>query len=306
MDIGIVLGIIGIFITILVAIFGVKYFAKPEITFYIESLTNLFDSYVKNLNDLKILYKDNNISQNLYFCKFFVMNSGYKDITPSMIEKKVKIKIPESTTWLEVNIVDQSEGLKVSQRLEDSHSLEVDFGLFRAKEFIQFEALLNSNEIIKSREKLGKDFFKHEYRIADAKKTKYRLLDPKLFKISSTVIVLTILLGISISFGFLDSAKRVSMEYYFKTKQGEYIQVEIIPIDKDLLKVRGISHPFEEDFKARYFFIENDVRTSIKHKSTSRNAILIIFVVAYVLSTIGASYSYYKQKNLLKCLGYSV
>lgn len=90
---------IGIVITFIFGIWGIVVVVRRrypgEITYVKESYIGLFDSIVKNLPELSVLYNDKPVGQGLVLVKGAILNTGSKDITESMIEKKISLTLPD-------------------------------------------------------------------------------------------------------------------------------------------------------------------------------------------------------------------
>jgi hypothetical protein len=111
-----------------------------QITFIKEDSLGLFDSIVKNLPELAVLYRDNPVSQGLVLLKGFLLNTGAKDITEPMVEEPLSIKLPEGFQWLTGRVVSASSKVQAKVNVKPSE-LTLQTGLFRCNEHIRFEAL---------------------------------------------------------------------------------------------------------------------------------------------------------------------
>lgn len=112
-----------------------------QITYFEESCIGLFDSIVRNLPDLKVLYKSDPVSENIVLLKGYFFNTGSKDITTEMVEKPVTLKLPERFKWLDGKVVSPQDSLKVSLQIKDDITAKINFGLFRVNEYAKFELL---------------------------------------------------------------------------------------------------------------------------------------------------------------------
>ena len=170
MDIGLLFTIVGTLFTLLFGIFAVYTFYvrkyPGEVSCFYEEYINLHNSIIKNINHLKVLYKNETINENMYLIKGVVLNSGNKDLTASDIEKSLKLSLPENGKWLDSKVINKSTDL-VANLSEDGNKLEFDLGLFRKGEYVYFEALAESETIDTPHKNL-----KFEHRIADTDRIK--------------------------------------------------------------------------------------------------------------------------------------
>jgi hypothetical protein len=118
---------------------AVRYRSQGRIVFIQESCLGLFESIIKNLPDLKILYKEKPISENLALLKGFLLNMGHRDISPGMVEEKFSIILPSGFRWLEAKIISAPSKVATIEVLDDA--LVFDFGLLKHYQYISFEAL---------------------------------------------------------------------------------------------------------------------------------------------------------------------
>ncbi|MCX5643112.1 MAG: hypothetical protein NTZ17_00255 [Phycisphaerae bacterium] len=142
------LTVVGILATVVFGVFGIWGFVivirrryPGQLTYVKESYLGLFDSIVKNLPELAVLYNNLPVGQGLVLVKGAILNTGNKDITDSMVEQKLALALPSDFHWLTAKIVGNSENVKASLAIQDN-SLVVSTGLFRRNEFIRFQAIV--------------------------------------------------------------------------------------------------------------------------------------------------------------------
>jgi len=138
------LAIIGVGLTLILGILtiwlGIRRKYPAKITFFKEGCIGLFDSIVRNLPELSVLYKNSPISENIVLLKGFFLNNGSKDITEDMVKGKLTIVLPQGYRWLQGKVVSSSPEVRASITPNDT-DLVFDLGLFRCNEFIKFETL---------------------------------------------------------------------------------------------------------------------------------------------------------------------
>jgi len=135
----------GIFATILFGIWGIyialKYRSSVQISFILNKSIALFDTIVKNIAELAVLYKGAPVTQNLILIEGALVNTGTKDILPTMIEKPICLNLPEDYKWLTAKIISTSNNIEANIKVKDT-LLTIDSGLFKLNEYIRFQALL--------------------------------------------------------------------------------------------------------------------------------------------------------------------
>src|SRR5205085_6381415 len=134
MDKSTILAIAGTVATIVLGTWSIYLALKRRypgrITLLKETSIGLFDSIVRNLPELAILYKGEPVSQSLVLLKGIFHNTGSIDITESMVEEKLTIHLPEGFKWLTGKVVSTSADVKANLTLLSPHSLIFDLGLF--------------------------------------------------------------------------------------------------------------------------------------------------------------------------------
>ncbi len=129
--VGIILTIIGIFLT-----FKSKYSGK--ITFVNEQMIELFDAVGNSLDGLAVTYNGKSIEDNLVLLNGAFINTGKTDIAPEMVEQPITLKLPDGYKWLTGKLVDSN--ITASLEIKDNN-IEISTGLFRCDECIRFQAL---------------------------------------------------------------------------------------------------------------------------------------------------------------------
>ena len=152
MDTSLLLTIIGLVATFVFGFLSINLFKKKRypgrITFLKQSSIRLFNSIVKNFNEIAILFENKPIKDNLIYIKGCFINDGEIDIEGEKIERPINISIPENYNWINCKITGTSPDLKCSYEIKDSKNLQFDFGLFRKNEFYQIEAIIEATKDI--------------------------------------------------------------------------------------------------------------------------------------------------------------
>lgn len=180
MEITTILAVAGILVSLLFGAWGVYLALKRrypgQITFLQETSIALFDEIVKNLPELKVLYKDQLVGEGLVLLKGALLNTGSKDITPEMVAENITMSVPECYKWITAKLVAHSPKMQCSIDVKPQ-ALIFNTGLLRCNEYLRFEALAEvpikkkdeHNHNQDAGERLKK-IIKFNHRIADTQK----------------------------------------------------------------------------------------------------------------------------------------
>lgn len=306
---------IGIVITFIFGIWGIVVVVRRrypgEITYVKESYIGLFDSIVKNLPELSVLYNDKPVGQGLVLVKGAILNTGSKDITESMIEKKISLTLPDEFRWLTAKIVSCSQNVHAKIKIE-GQNLSFLTGLFRCNEFIRFQAIAevpihpSKNERI---ERCLEKAITINHRIADTKKVVSLNLPNKLYKkniaISSfkPVLLVTIVIIILSIIGFYTS----ELETHFIISDANSIQHEVVVKPKldGNITLKGVKDNFSKIIPADEFFKQGNFTIKIARSYDFKTiGILISFCLSFFWLSCFINYREQKKgEKLRKLLG---
>jgi len=167
----------GIIVTILLGVWGIyvtiKYRHSVRVSFVLRKSIALFDTIVKNITDLSVLYKGSPVTQNLILIEGALANTGNKDILPTMIERPICLNLPKDYKWLTAKIISTSNNVEADLNISDP-TLTVNSGLFKINEHIHFQALLqvpHEINVVNIENKMDK-IINISHRIADMSKIK--------------------------------------------------------------------------------------------------------------------------------------
>src|SRR5690606_41800255 len=120
MDTSLLLTIIGLVATFVFGFLSINLFKKKRypgrITFLKQSSISLFNSIVKNFNEIAILFENKPIKDNLIYIKGYFINDGEIDIEGEKIERPINISIPENYNWINCKITGTSPDLRSEER----------------------------------------------------------------------------------------------------------------------------------------------------------------------------------------------
>lgn len=297
MDVSTSLGFIGILASIIFGIWGIYYTIKQrypgQITFIKEQTIALFDTIVKNLPELSVLYKGAAVSPNIVLIRGALVNSGKKDISPTMVEKPITISLPEKYKWITAKVISTSENVQSDITLRDERTLEVNNSLFRCKEYICFQALAevpsdeknHQKDDMPIKEELG-DSLSFSHRIEDTREIEKielkeegnitkRLKRYILYSIVGAIVFIVFLIVILIR------GVPGQFVYSIKTDKNEIIKATVKPLQDNTVRVTGIDNPYNIIMPVNEFFANCKETPQIKTDKWFAVAFIIMF--GYVL-----------------------
>ncbi|MEA3476379.1 MAG: hypothetical protein U9R23_08085 [Candidatus Cloacimonadota bacterium] len=143
-----ILAAVGVIITIIIGIIGVKYTLKQknktQLTFLKHSCISLFKAIVKNLDDIEIKYQGNIIGENLILLKGTIFNNGNADIDKAIVHKPLTLTLPDNYSWINYKVIDSSDGLVVNVKKVEN-SLQFNWDLLKEREFFSIDCLIEFN-----------------------------------------------------------------------------------------------------------------------------------------------------------------
>jgi len=217
-DLNILLGILGLILTIGFGILGIYYVKRkkyPGSISYIEDYsTGLFNSLIKNFSEISITYDGQNISQQIAFVKGYLLNDGIIDISNQMTEQPITVHLPENFKWLRAKIIDKSNENLSSLKIINHRTIQFNLELFRIDEYLAFEALAEVPETDdkKSAGQILSRNITFNHRIANTTKINRRKIDLSFSKSRKKLLSssLTILMAIGIFLTMVYSNKFIS------------------------------------------------------------------------------------------------
>lgn len=287
---------------ILTAIFGfwtiILYLKKKypcKIIFVAQNIIGLYDSLVKNLPELTVLYNGKNVEENLFLLRGAFLNNGKKDITEAMVEKELTLHLPKRYKILTAKVTSEESGISVSSEIVDHQKIRFKLGLFRVEEFFKIEILIEDLSTIKSvRDSVLEaeiNIFRNIYfthRIADTRKVELmpiddKVLNPSEFNISDKgILLLTIILSIGFISYVLNLPIRPTLSYY-KEYENRKVNVLFTPNFDNTVTLTGVillpqPHPaFKQVLNMEEYkkFIGKCEITVVKEIDQPRNKIFI-------------------------------
>lgn len=288
-----ILAILGLAFTVFLGVPGVYVLVRNRypgrITFVLDSSIGLFDSVVKNRRNLDVLYRGEQVEENLVLLRGYIINSGSCDITKDMTGSPLTIHLPEGYKWLseEVEVIDKSQGVVATLKIvgESANSLEIGCDLLKKNEFIKFESLVEAQPRENSEQHLDDVgtivgySLEFTHRIANTGRVKGQDRDSAiesrhdLRRVVSVLAVTTLMLGLMfnpIVFPFLSQITEPNkINYLIETEDKGFVEVEVSPRKNGMIQLDGVDNEFELRLSEQEFLEENRKWQQIVSNNTS-------------------------------------
>lgn len=315
MELGLLLGILGIVVSIGFGVWGVyitvKHRYPGKVIFVKEHSIGLFDAIVKNLPKVEVKYKGDPVSQNLVLIKGALLNNGTIDISPRSVERPITLKLPTDFKWLEASIVGSSKDVDASVKINSVEELLVETGLFRRGEYIRFQALVevpinkeqNSTDHRELAEMLEESLM-FEHRIPNTRKittTRVVMQDSK--KVKRNILILLaagILLSATFATALFFQERPAELVYSYSKNGTLPILVSIRPMINGVLEIEGVEEEFSSHLKPDEFFTKIALSPVIVEEEDFVYIMIIIPLVYLLMPILLALFIYVGyRKNML-------
>jgi len=144
--------IIGIAVTIIV---GARYFRKPALDYYQIESGSIFSKNINEISNIKILYNDIEVNNDIILLKTLISNTGNTDIDKNIIFKPLCIEFKPPIELLNVTIEKNND---ISMKVE-GNKIEISWDLLKQKDFFILKIVLklcNNDKVILSNDLLNK------------------------------------------------------------------------------------------------------------------------------------------------------
>ena len=180
MDTNTVVTTAGIAITVLLGVgaicLTIHYSRKVGIAYVEDTCLALIDDITQGIGDLEIRFRNSPVSQNIVLLKGFIVNSGKRDISKDMVEKPLRLVLPEGFDWIDCQVTDRVKDLEITVAEVTTDRIEFAFGLLKTHEYFRFDALATvpphengvSSAPTKPPNMRLREVLQFDYRIADA------------------------------------------------------------------------------------------------------------------------------------------
>ena len=139
---------VGIIVTVFSIIVTLLTLSNKKIRYWQVETESIFSNKIKDVKDLKIFYKNEELSDNVIILKTVIENNGKKDIDKSIVYAPMKISFKESIKLLDVELLDSPDGIFVSK---EENSIICNWNLLKKNEYFILKILIKiEDEEIKS------------------------------------------------------------------------------------------------------------------------------------------------------------
>lgn len=310
-DLSQLFGYLGIFATILFGIWGIyiaiKYRKIVQISFVLRKSIALFDTIVKNIPELSVLYNGSPISQNLLLIEGALVNTGTKDILPTMIEKPICLNLPEDYKWITAKIISTHNNVDAAITLSDP-TLTINSGLLKINEYIIFQALLQAphdDNIAKIENNIHK-IIKYSHRIADMPNIKnISLININIKQMVWVIIMLSLLTLFTGYLGYNIYTEKPIMQtvYSYEKPNKERVRVIIGKVNDKHFTIKGIDLPFSQTLPGEEFIKKGKEIGETPTDILFKKIILGIFVISTFVFLILLAITlleFKRNKNIFK------
>lgn len=306
LSISAIFGFIGIYLTV-----KSKYSGK--ITFVNEQTIELFDAIGNSLDKLSVTYNGSAVNENLILLNGAFINSGKSDITSSMVEQPITIRLPDGYKWLTGKVIKSNAKANLIQ--ENENTMSISTGLFRCGEYVRFHALAQLPEADEddSSSKRFKRALSFNHRIVNTKNIEETVTQPQktsrknfILKGFFYLVILLMLLG-TISLVLFEGLPKI-MLYSYSISDSRVEQVKITRKRNDFVKVESKESEFEVEEPFSEFISKTTGNPTLGESEDSFKTYILFFLLSsYALLVLGAfsshSFTFYRNRRILKILG---
>lgn len=272
MDTSDIIGIIGVIATIVFGFLSFDLFKRKKypgkVTYVKLSLIDLLNNVANNFSEIKLLHDDSPIKKNIIYIKGALLNNGDIDINSQLTEKDISVHLPENCKWLDIKATEHSEGLTTNIETEHNEVATFKFDLFRKREYVQFEGLIEaSNGDIRAETIENELTFKHRIENTSKIETKKLLSEKEIKKKKKKAILYSIVLFFLIVIISLTMILNVfgtrEEKVYFTKNKASVEELYKVSIKNDLIELNPIIGD-GEDFSISVNEFNNDYSASSK------------------------------------------
>ncbi|WP_343321561.1 hypothetical protein [Sphingobacterium multivorum] len=289
-----ILAIVGIALSGLLGYLGIKYTFrfrnKTEIIFLKNASISLFETIVKNIDDIEIKYLGRKVDENLVLFKGTFFNLGNVDIEKSIIHKPLELVLPENYNWVMCKIIDSSNGLEISCNLIDN-KVVFQWDLLKDGEYFTFDCLVeqkfeNDNLQLHDIKKEIFNDFKVNHRITNLKDIKKESTFPKPINLVSLFFMSVVLFFVVCLFSYYSFGQLLFPKFELLTEVNLHQKntfVKFIAENENIVKLLDI----DNNIVAKY---PREQLSSIKGNSTRIYKAEISYWQLYIFGFISLAY----------------
>lgn len=236
-----------------------KFKYPGRITCYVDKRTPLLHTIVDSFEDVSIYYKSNPINHQLIIFRFFLVNTGKKDISSEMIRVPITLDFEKDVLILDAKVTPDNPNIKIERDIIINKQLLISFDSLLVSESIKIELLVEDRSFGKTLGKKDNSIssadFKFNHRILGTSKIKTEPI-PELeeFKSKNKYVKNYLTAGITIilliaSFFIPVSEKpsnQSSLSLLYKTEINDTLKswIELKPFDDNSILIENESFNF--------------------------------------------------------------
>jgi len=252
------LAIIGLPLAVMSIVFALKYRNRSQLTYVDQGCLPLFESIVKTIEGIEILYKKKAIDPSLYFLTGSFANTGNLDIDRSTIYDPLSIDLLPAYKWLEARITKSPSGVNVNYKIRSDSTLEFKWDLLKTNEAFSFNALIKAP---KGRMKSAEKLISFSHRITNLQGIRVESLSDlsrqSKNKIMSNRLAFTMIAAGLAGLLFLTLVPTKQVNYLLEDSSGKTFQASVEPRRNNLLRIetkhdRSSTEIKLEDFPSEY------------------------------------------------------
>lgn len=297
-----IFGVVGVYLTI-----RSRYPGK--ITFINEQTIELFDAIGNSINDLTVTYGGQQVNENLVLLNGAFINSGKTDITQSMVEQPITLKLPDGYKWLTGSVV--KSNVVAELRKIDDETISISTGLFRCGEYVKFHALaqLPDNADGDSNSQKFKKSIKFEHRITNTR----NINETEVQSISSSkknlkrrglpfLLLFIMVAGMAVSIIYKGIPKTMVYPYLVSENLTEKVRVKTT--SEETVEISSIESEFETEEKFTDFVTKINGSPSLDRSTGYISFFIMIgFQLLFVGGMLGfIVFDYTRNRRLLRII----
>jgi hypothetical protein len=272
---------------------------NPKLKYYQVEPGSIFSKNIKDISNIKILYNNNEITDEVILIKILISNDGLTDIDKNIVFEPLSILFKDPIELLEISAEDCPGNISIKQ---DGNAIFCEWDLLKRKEYFVIKAILKYNKI-KTKE-IDSNALLSEYtdvkcRITNLSKvhkesyTKSISKKPSKFNLFSSIFMFLFILGtfvfllINKEYNICYKGNLLNSNYYTMTAKNKY-NVEL-KTDKEKQIIDIIQY--------------NQIEKITEVGLTEKNDIFIYFIFVYFLIFSFFSFvsvrRYFRHKKLI-------
>ena len=143
-DLTLILTAIGVVAAISIPL-GIRYFsreARHQLDIILDKEVFLVNQLARDVKDISILIDEKPASEQVVWITGWIVNSGSLDIGDRIVQKPLRLDLPENMSWIRANIDHSSNDVECQCSTVDKRQIEFHWTLLRSGEYIHFDCLV--------------------------------------------------------------------------------------------------------------------------------------------------------------------